>query len=648
MCWRPRAGLLPTPGDMMLIRLLWTCSRKLTRLLELWHKEGFGALLTALRYRMHPDVGYSPSTWLKSHRPSTSLLETFRAEVWPSDAPTISVLVPVYNTREDWLREMVASVRGQTYPHWQLVLANDASPSAHVKPILDEFAKVEPRITVVHLEKNRGVSAASNAALAVVTGEYVCFLDHDDALEPHALHRLAKAILSEKRPDLLYTDEAITGPELNDIIVVRARPAFSYDYYLNHPYFVHLIATKTELARNVGGWDESMNISQDVDLVLRLLTVSKQVTHIPDVLYRWRTHPTSLGHQQKSAVIRATSGALTRHLNTVGMPAEVRGSDSLFNVFEVRYPITPTARVCILIPTKNQVDYLRDCIDSLERTIPRGLADIVVIDHASDDKATQAYLEELRKRHRIVPATGPFNFSAIMNVGVKQIRDAKYTHYLFLNNDITAPRAGWLERMLELGCRADIGCVGATLVYPDDTVQHAGVVVGLGGAGPADHAYRSARFSQTYFVRAAGDNGGLVCNRDYSATTAACMLMRTEVFEAVGGFDEKLAVGYNDTDLCLRVKAAGYKVVQATDSVLIHYESKSRGKTDKHPTDTALFLERYAALLASGDPYFNPLLRADNTLMSVLSLHPAATAEVSPRTVPVVPPKALDSAAHKI
>ncbi|MEO2088133.1 MAG: glycosyltransferase family 2 protein, partial [Gemmataceae bacterium] len=277
-----------------------------------------------------------------------------------------------------------------------------------------------------------------------------------------------------------------------------------------------------------------------------------------------------------------------------------------FNVFDLRYPIDPAAKVAILIPTKNQVDFLRGCVESLEHTVPPHLADIVVIDHESDDPVTRSYLSGLQ--HRVVTATGPFNFSAIMNAGVRQVR-GPYTHYLFLNNDTAAPEPGWLERMLGLGCRPDVGCVGATLLYPDDTVQHAGVVVGL--LEGADHAFRSWRFGKNHFEREPGDNCGLVCDRDYSAVTAACLLMRADVFDAVSGFDERLAVGFNDTDLCLRVRAAGLKVIQCAGAVLFHYESQSRGTADKHPADTALFKRRYADLLATGDPFFSPLLQPD-------------------------------------
>jgi GT2 family glycosyltransferase len=621
----------------MLIRLAGVAARKTATMLELWHADGLRAVIGRAKVRLGPDSplppATHPSTWLRQYRPTPALLDKFRRTTWPADAPTFTVIVPVYNTREDWLRAALDSVLAQTYPRWQLVCVNDASPAPHIKPLLDGYAAKDDRVTVLHLPTNRGVTGATNAAFEAASGEYVCFLDHDDVLEPHALHRLAKAVLSEGRPGLLYTDEAVTESDVTSVGHIRARPQFSHDYYLSHPYFVHLIAMRRELVRRVGGMNEQMKTSHDVDLVLRVLEVTDKVTHVPDVLYLWRTHPDSLGHQTIRVVTDATVGALTRHLARTGRTATVQPVPDVFNVFDVRFPVPPNQKVAILIPTKNQVGYVRKCVESLEATTDRTLADIIVIDHASDDPATLKYLDRVREKHRVVPASGPFNFSAIMNTGVRQVK-GPYTHYLFLNNDTVAPRPGWLEHMLGFGCRPDVGVVGSLLIYPDDTVQHAGVIVGMNEG--ADHAFRTWRFAMNHFERHVGDNCGLVSNRDYSAVTAACMLMRTEVFDEVGGFDEKLAVGFNDTDLCLRVKAAGYKVIQDNQAVLIHYESKSRGYEDKHPTDTALFRERYADLIRRGDPFFNPQLER-SPVMDMLKPTMRCPEEVTPRTVVLRP-----------
>jgi len=596
----------------MLVRLLWNLSRKVTGVLERWHTRGFGAVWESLRERVWRTLPRNPTDWLKAYRPAAALLKRFADTPWPADAPAFTVIVPVYNTREDWLRQAVESVRAQTYPRWQLVLVNDGSPAAPVRPLLDNLAKLDSRIRVIHLETNRGVSAASNAGLAVANGEYVLVLDHDDALEPHCLHRFAEAILCENRPGLLYADEALTGPDLGDVLAIRVRPAFSHDFYLCHPYFVHPVAVRRDLLEAVNGFDETLTTSHDVDLVLRVLEVCDRVTHIPDVLYRWRTHPGSHGHASRATATANTMRAVSEHVGRMFNAPEQRGgptvSEVAFNVLDIRFPVTAGARVAILIPTKNQAKLLRDCVESVERTTPRDLADIVVIDHESDDPDTLAYLAELRPRHRVVRATGPFNFSAINNGAVARVR-GPYSHYLFLNNDTAAPEPGWLEHMLGLGCRPDVGVVGATLIYPDNTIQHAGIVVGL--LGGADNAFRGRPFSRNHFDREPGENGDLICTRDFSAVTAACLLVRAEAFDAVSGFDEALAVGFNDVDLCLRIRANGWKVLRDAHAVLFHFESQSRGTADQHPADTALFRAWYAELLRVGDPYTSPLLDPD-------------------------------------
>jgi GT2 family glycosyltransferase len=619
----------------MLVRLAWLFTRKLATFFELWHTEGMKAVFERARLRMDPSRyrpnSNTPSDWLAHYRPKAEQLERFRRTEWPADAPTISVLIPAYNTKAEWLTAAVESVTAQTYPHWQLVIVNDASPSPHVRPLIDKLAAGDSRVVAVHLDKNGGVSRATNAAFERATGEYVCVLDHDDVLEPQALHRVAKAVLSEGRPGLLYSDEALTWTDLTDVFAVRARPQFSHDYYLCHPYFVHLVVKKSELVRRVGGWDETLRTSHDVDLVLRVLEVTDAVTHIPDVLYRWRTHPGSLGHRTKHVATDATLKSLRGHLDRIGGGGSVRPHPTQFNVFDVRFPVAAGSKVAILIPTKNQLDFIRECVESLERTTDPALVDIVVIDHQSDDPDTRAYLNDLKAKHTVVPATGPFNFSAICNSGVRQVR-GPYTHYLFLNNDTAAPEPGWVEHMLGFACRPDVGAVGATLIYPNDHVQHAGVLIGVSDL--ADHAFRFTKFAKNHYEREMGDNCGLLCNRDYMAVTAACVLVRADVFHQIGGFDEQLAVGFNDTDLCLRIIAAGYRVLNDAHAVLLHFESQTRGVQDKHPNDSARFRSRYAHLIETGDPYFSPLLEL-HPLMNRLNINVTCPDEVAPRTVKV-------------
>ncbi len=582
-----------------------------------------------------PPAPVSPLTaWFRKFRPTADLLASFRARTWPHDAPAFTVLMPVYNPPEHWLRQAVESVAAQTYPYWELVCVNDGSPSPHVRATLDALAATDARIRVVHLETNLGVAAASNRGLAEATGDYVCFMDHDDYLEPQALHRFAEAALADAA-DMIYSDEAQTGADLEDVVGIVARSQFSYDNYLSHPYFVHLVGVRTELLNRIGGFNERLRISQDIDLMLRVIERARSVSHVPDVLYRWRTHGESLGHARMAFVDLWATILTQEHLTRVGCRAEVRIPS--FNFRDVTYPVLPSAKVAILIPSKNHAGLLRQCVESLERTVAPETADVYVIDHDSDEPEAIEYLAELRSRHRIIPYSGPFNFSAIVNHGVRSLPQP-YTHYLLLNNDTEAHEPGWLEHMLGLACREDVGIVGATLLYPNGNVQHAGVGLGLGGI--ADHLHRFHPLTHPDGTRWMGYNGGLVSTRDYSAVTGACQLVRADLYEEIGGMDERIAVGYGDVDLCLRTVAAGRKVLCDAWAILTHHESVSRGTSphDPHPVDTRRFVNRYATLLRTGDPFYSPLLSWTN---AGYEMNPDARslARVEVRTVPVVLPR---------
>ncbi len=545
------------------------------------------------------------SRWYKEYRLTASELARLAARVWPGHAPRFTIVIPVFNTPEQWLREAIASVLAQIYDRWELICVDDGSSKPGAAAVLSEFARRDRRIVHLRNEKNAGVSAATNVGLRRASGDYVCFMDHDDYLEPHALWRVADAILSTGA-DFVCCDEVVTAQhDLNAILQVQARPAFSYDYYLCHPYLVHLVVVRRTVAETIGGIDETMDISQDVDFNLRAFEVAQKIAHVPDVLYRWRKHASSTGHQRAHRVPEATSGALRRHLTRLGFDAEVKPG-AQFNTFRVRFfPIT-RERVAIIVPTKNRRDLLSKCIESISATTEKGSFDLVVVDHESDEPETQAYLAALGKGSTVLRYSGAFNFSKLNNFAVAQI-GAKYDYYLFMNNDIEAVEPGWFEAMLDLAKRADVGVVGATLLFPDRTVQHAGVVIGI--EGRAEHAFKFAKFFSGN-ERVVGRDCSLVATRDYSAVTAACMLMRSRVFEEVGGFDERLAVGFNDTDLCLRVVQRGYKVLNHAHAVLVHHESATRGtsKSDPHPEDTALFVSRYRELMETGDPYYSPLL----------------------------------------
>ncbi len=359
------------------------------------------------------------------------------------------------------------------------------------------------------------------------------------------------------------------------------------------------------MLKRIGGFDETLRIAQDYDLILRASEQAEKIVHIPEILYRWRIRGTSAGHEMNHQVMETSSAILRRHLQRCGETGEVSDGPS-FNFFDVRYPLTPGLKVAILIPTKNHADLVRACIESIERTVGDIAYEVVLIDHESDDPDSLAYFESVRSRVTLLRYSGPFNFAAINNWAVAQL-DGSHTHYLFCNNDIEAIEPGWLERMLELGQKPDVGIVGAKLYYPDrKTIQHAGVVVACCGV-----AENLGRFRQTGDAPVdLGYMGSLICNHEVSAVTAACMLIRRTVFEGIGGFDQAIAVGYGDVDLCLRAGKQGYRTLFCAHAILLHHESFTRGRSqeDPHPEDTERFLAKWHALFETGDPYFNPNL----------------------------------------
>ena len=517
----------------------------------------------------------------------------------------ISIVMPVHETRREWLIEAIGSVMAQWSDNWELICVDDGSVGAQVQDVLRDAAR-DPRVRVVRRERSGGIARAVNAGLRVARGEYVAFLDHDDALEPDAVYHLARAV-QQTGAGLIYSDEVLTGPSLDQVVQHRARPAWSHDYYLSHPYFVHWVTVRRELALAVGGYDERMAISADVDFVLRVVERADAVAHVPRVLYRWRTHPQSAGHRRQDQVMAATQGAVGRHLARLERAATVTAGLG-FNQFRIDWP-DDGEEVLIVIPTKDRVDLLRRCIDSVTATTVGERYRIVVVDHQSTDPASVAYLDALP--HTVLPYGGPFNFAAMNNLAVRAAGGAA-KYLLLLNNDVEAIGPGWLGRMRSLAGRPEVGAVGPLLLYGNGRVQHAGVIVGFGGT--ADHAMRFAEPNAPDGSRNAGYNSSLTSVRDYSAVTAACMMVRRTVFEQVGGFDEAFAVGFNDTDLCLRLRAAGLRVLYDGHTVLRHHESATRAE-DKALADPigddARFRARWPACVDGVDPFYNPWLTTD-------------------------------------
>lgn len=533
--------------------------------------------------------------------------------------PRVSILMPVYNTPADYLREAIRSVKAQVYPHWELCIADDASTSETVQEILAEAARSDSRIIVHRCARNGGIAAASNAALAKATGDLVALMDHDDLLSPVAALRIAQVHLGHGA-DFIYSDEGHINPA-GEFLGGIYRPAFSLSYLRSHPYIVHLVAFSARLLRDMGGFQETLTISQDYDLILRAAERAASIVHIPEILYLWRQVPTSAGHQQQEKVMEISTGVLREHLQRSGVAGEVVPGFA-FNFFRVRPKIDlEKCSLAIIIPTKNQAPLLRRCVESLEETLPENLPRrLVIVDHESEEEETRELLSELSSRHTVLPYSGTFNYSAINNFGVRRgAGDAEFL--LFCNNDIEATTPGWMEALLEAAANEKVGAVAPMLLYPDrETVQHAGVSVGL--RGPAEHLGKMLSSCDTEGLRLPGYQGLLWVTREVSAITTACALVRRRAFEAVQGFSEEMQVGFNDTDLCLRLWQNDYSVLYCGGTTVIHHESASRGKsyaTDPHPADSRRFLENWGWLISRGDPFYNPNFRVDSTSWETLS-----------------------------
>lgn len=566
-----------------------------------------------------PPAGLPPMAHWQTYRYrlEQEVLPALRERVQHPRAPQvlISVLVPTYNTPRAMLEQMLDSVLGQIYPHWELCIADDASSEPQVREVLQAYASKDARIKLDFSTHNQGVSHASNRALSLASGSFCVMLDHDDLLEPHALLRVAEAVVRDA-PHMLYSDEVLVSHDGTEVEQYFHRPAFSPEYLRRHPYIVHLVGFRTALLREIGGWDESLRISQDYDLILRASERAETIVHLPEILYLWRKHLNSSGHDRIAQVMRASTEVVQRHLERTVRPGRVRTGMS-FNFYEIDTPLRSGQRVAIVIPTKNHGELVRQCVNSLRATIREVDYELVLVDHASTDPASLAYFASLAQEQSttVLRYEGVFNFSSINNWAVAQLRErgSSYTHYLFCNNDIEAIEPGWLEHMLALAQQEDVGMVGAQLLYPDGcTIQHAGVCVGLHGV--AEHY---GKFFELPPDRVCdGFLGRLIATHEVSAVTAACLLMRTDAFEAINGYDETLAVGFGDVDLCLRTLELGWRILYCPQATLLHHESKTRGKSvgfDPHPEDSAAFVARWREWLQRGDPYFSPAFSPNHT-----------------------------------
>ncbi|HHB93061.1 MAG TPA: glycosyltransferase, partial [Thioploca sp.] len=499
--------------------------------------------------------------------------------------PIISIIIPTFNSMSQWLDTLLFSIHSQTYPYWECLIIDDASTTTEHLLIVKKWCLKNDKFQLIEQVKNQGVSNTCQVGVEHATGSYLCVVDHDDQLEPQALFEIAK-VLQHQQPDVLYSDEMLTNED-GTMIRCEFRPNFNYYFLLSHPYIIHLTVIKRELILKVGGFKPDLQVSQDYDLLLRIAAISRSFVHIPKVLYRWRTHTGSTGHQQSDNVMQASITALDNHLQLVGLNDSWTTKGLSFNFFRIRHKIAPV-RVSVIIPTKDRVDLLKTCLDSFQKNtyLPDGVeVEFLIVDNNSEQPESFAYFDKLiAAGHIILTEPGKFNYSLLNNQAAKQ---ASGSVLLFMNNDIEIIEAGWLEAMLELMAFNEIGVVGAKLLYPLELglIQHAGVMI-FNDAAAHDHQFFPE--FETQSDMAVGHNGALLAIRECLAVTGACMMVRRSAFEAVGGFDETLHVGFGDTDLCLRLREVGHKCLITPYARLIHHESATRGYQvdDPHPEDS--------------------------------------------------------------
>ncbi len=517
--------------------------------------------------------------------------------------PAFSILMPVFNTDPAELSAAIESVIGQSYSNWELCIADDFSSRTETRAVLDRFAAGQnPRIKIAYGTERGGISKTCNAAWQLATGDYVCFLDHDDTLSLHALAYLCEAIDRHPRADLIYSDEdKIDSKEKR--FDPFFKPDWSPDLLLSENYICHLLVLKQDLARKIGHLNPDCDGSQDYDLILRACEQAAEIQHVPRVLYHWRATEgsTAITQENKQYALTAAQRALERHCARTGngltvVPTKIPGR------WRARYRIPSETRVSIIIASGGKLDVLRANLDSLFSKTTYTDYEVAVIDN-SKHNGIDSYIRELQALHKNVRYVDwrnkPFNYSAINNAAA---RECKSPLLLFLNDDTSVIEPGWLEAMVELAVRPDVGAVGAKLLYPDGRIQHAGVIMGL--YDNCGHAFKGLDGSTSHYF----DFPDVI--RNVSAVTGACLMARSDVFWKAGGFDEvQFAVAFNDIDLCLKIGNQGFRVLYTPHAVLYHHEAFSKTSKDlvPHPEEVEAMRLKWESII-NADPYYNPNL----------------------------------------
>lgn len=508
--------------------------------------------------------------WLRKNYAKKSDIEQIKAHLSGlTYQPKISIIVPVFNPNKKYLQQAIESVVAQIYSNWELCIADDASTQSETREIIENYCQKDHRIKSIFRESNGNISACSNSALSLATGEFIALLDHDDILTLDALYHIVVSLNDNPSADMLYSDEDKIN-EYGHLEQPFFKPDWCPDSFLSRMYICHLGVYRRDLVEKIGGFRVGYEGSQDYDLVLRLSEQTNKIIHIPKVLYHWRIHKqsTSKSLDAKSYTSLATKRAITDALQRRGECGEVITNSHGNQI--IRYQITEYKKVSIIVPTRNLGKILNTCLQSIFQKTEYPNYEVLVIDNGSTEIETKKVINYWQTqeitRFKCLPLDIPFNFSKINNYAVQHCEGQ---YLLFLNNDTEVITPDWINAMVEQAQRPSIGAVGALLLYPDNTIQHAGVLMGFGGVAGHSHQY--------YPVNSLGYFDQIHTINNYSAVTGACLLCRREVFEEIGGFEEELSIAFNDVDLCLKMLDNGYQNIYLPHVKLYHYESKSRG-----------------------------------------------------------------------
>lgn len=576
-----------------------------------------------LHERFEPEeVPYGP--WYEAYIPDEKTLEAQRKHKFDY-TPLISIAVPAYQTPVEFLKQMIGSLIAQTYPEWELCIANASPDNEEMQRVLADYSAKDPRVRFCNLKENLGIAENTNRAFAMAKGEFMGLLDHDDLLAPNALYEIVQALQDHPQADALYTDEDKVTTELDEHFQPHLKPDFNLDLLRSNNYICHFFVVRRSIVEKAGGFRKEFDGAQDYDFIFRCTEKAREVLHVPEILYHWRTHKASTADNPASKMYAFEAGkrAIEANLERTGTKGTVSHTQDL-GFYRVKYPVQGNPLVSVIIPNKDEKETLQTCLEMLEKNTSYQNFEIIIIENNSTTDEIFRYYKELSKDPRIhlLRWGKEFNYSAINNFGVAH---AKGEYLLFLNNDVKSINSDWMEEMLGVCQRPEVGGVGAKLIYPDNTIQHAGCVVGMGGI--AGHMFVDMPADRTGYLHKAS------LLQDMSAVTAACLMMKKEVFEEAGGFTEDLAVAFNDVDLCLKVRKNDHLIVYDPYAKLYHMESKTRGAEDskekvrRFQTEIEYMRCHWPDILKNGDPYYNKNLSLTKWNYSLKPIAGMETAE---------------------